>query len=115
MVVEFIPRISVPDLWKAPGFGRIQADLRQAANVPSLYWRAPFITLYQICRQPPTGLTNQIHAFGLDNAAYITLHMFPFSTSTIHFITLGEGVFVFYWGGGVGGVTFCDAGKHLHF
>lgn len=60
-----------------------------------------------------------MHAFGLDNAAYISLHMFPFCTSTIHFIIVGErggsGFFFFFcieagWGWGVSHFVMVGAG-----
>lgn len=87
----YSPRVFLPLLWKTPGFGRW---VRHQTLLPP-FWRVPFIARFADSRWLASP---SIHAFGPDNAAYITLHMFPFCTSTIHFITGGEGV-LFLWRG----------------
>lgn len=65
------------------GLWTITGRVRHRANVPSLYWRAPFITFCQICRQTDT---HWLHFPGLPT---LPLHMFPFCASAIHFNTVG--------------------------
>lgn len=66
----FVPRMSTNSSFVVDvGFwGWMQADLRQAASVPSLYWPTPFYHTLAILFFPdmtPSGLTLQMHAFRL--------------------------------------------------
>lgn len=93
---EFVNKINprlyschiIPSFLETSGFRRLPS-VRPPANAPTLYWRTPFIAICQICRQPLTGLTFQIYAFG-PAGAYTAFHMFPFCTPALHYYTRGE-------------------------
>lgn len=92
-----------------------KAELDNQPMFPPFIDGLPLSQFARFARQPLTGLTFPNNTRGVffffwgggdpDNAAYITFHMFPFCTSTIHFIT---------WGGG-GHIWCCWAHRDVFF